>query len=83
MIKDFVDAEKGDPINVKGIHRTINPYKLIGIYKDVDEQNRFLRAENAGMKLFVDFEKLDEDTRPEAILNLVTTLERLREEDAK
>ena len=83
LIKDFVDAEKGDPINVKGIHRTINPYKLIGIYKDVDEENRFMRAENSAMKLFVDFDKLDEDTRPEAILSLETTLERLREKDAK
>ena len=79
LIKDFVDAEKGEPINVKGIHRTINPYKLIGIYKDVDEKNRFLRAENNGMKLFVDFDKLDEDTRPDAIQNLTTALERIRD----
>ena len=34
------------------------------------------------MKLFVDFDKLDEDTRPQAIQNLTAALDRLREEKA-
>ena len=81
LVKEFVDAEKGEPIHVKGIHRTINPYKLIGIYKNVDEKSRFFRSENDGMKLFLDFEKLDEDTRPEAIDQMKAAIERLSESE--
>ncbi len=78
LVKDFVDVEMGDPITVKGIHRKINPYKLIGIYKNIDEQSRFLRAENDGMTLFLDFDKLDEITRPQAISKMQVALKRLR-----
>jgi len=77
LIKDYIDAEKGESITVKGIHRKINPYKLIGIFKNIDEQNRFLRSENDGMKLFLDFDKLDEDLKPQAIDSLKVALKRL------
>ena len=83
LVKDFVDAEKGDPITVKGIHRKINPYTLIGIYKSVDEEERFLRFENDGMKIFLDFDKLDEDTRPQAIKEMKQALKRLAEQDPR
>lgn len=79
LVKSFIDAEKGDPITVKGIHRKINPYKLISIYKDIDEKTRYLRSESEGMKLFLDFEKLDEETRPEAIIEIKLALLRLAE----
>lgn len=78
MVKDYVDAEKGEPISVKGIHRKINPYKLIGIFKNVDEQSRFLRAENDGMKLFLDMDKLDEETLPQAIETMQNAINRLK-----
>ena len=80
LIKDFVDAEACEPISVKGIHRKINPYRLIGIYKNIDEQNRFVRAEHDGMKLFLDFDKLDVNTRPKAIEKMESALKRLHEE---
>ncbi len=78
LIKEFADAEMGEPITVKGIHRQINPYKLIGIYKNVDEANRYLRAENSGMKLFLDRDNLNEITRPQAIHELEEALIWLR-----
>ena len=78
LVKEFVDAEKGEPIKVKGIHRQINPYGLIGIYKNADATNRYLRAENDGLKLFVDFDKLDEETRPEAVRILAKAAQRIR-----
>ncbi len=83
LVKNFVDAEMGEPITVKGIHRKINPYKLIGIFKNIDEENRFLRAENDGMTLFLDFDKLDEITRPEAINKMKSAIEWLRDSQKK
>jgi len=78
LVKEHVDAEACEPINVKGIHRKITPYRLIGIYKNVDEEGRFMRAENDGMKIFLDFDKLDENTMPDAIRKFETALEKLR-----
>lgn len=78
LVRNFVDAEMGKPITVKGIHRKINPYNLIGIYKNIDDQARFLREENDGMNLFLDFDKLDEITLPEAIGKLESAIKRLR-----
>ncbi len=83
LVKNHVDAEMGEPITVKGIHRKINPYKLTGIFKNIDEQSRFLRAENEGMTLFLDFDKLDENSRPEAIDKMEGALERLRCQEKK
>ena len=77
LVKDFIDAQREDPISVKGIHRKVSPYKLIGIYRDIDEASRFVRSEAEGMKLFLDFDKLDEVTRPNAIKELETALDRL------
>jgi adenylate cyclase len=81
LVKEFVDAEKGEAINVKGIHRTINPYNLIGIYKNADATNRYFRAENEGMKLFLDLDKLDEVSRPEAIRSLEDFAQRLKDQE--
>lgn len=81
LVRDFVDAERGESITVKGIHRKVNPCKLISIYKDIDEDQRYVRSENDGMKLFLDFDKLDEESRPQAIELIETALNRLKDDD--
>nr|CRH05978.1 putative Adenylate cyclase [Candidatus Magnetococcus massalia] len=81
LVKDFIDAERGDPINVKGIHRKVTPYKMIGVFNKVDEQSRFLRSERDGMRLFLDFEKLDEHSRTDVINEMKLALSRLEEEN--
>lgn len=83
LVKEHVDAEKGEPITVKGIHRLITPYKLIGIYNKVNPDTRFFRAENDGLKIFLDFDKLNEDGRNQAIDHMQSAIGRLREEEAK
>ncbi|MBF0460541.1 MAG: adenylate/guanylate cyclase domain-containing protein [Magnetococcales bacterium] len=80
LVKEHIDAQQGDSITVKGIHRKITPYKLTGIYKDADEKNRFLRAESEGMRLFLDLDKLDEGSRALAIREMEAALARLRHE---
>jgi len=79
QIRDYIDTEKGEPITVKGIHRKITPYKLTGIYKKVDEQNRFMRVADEGIKLFIDFEKLHEDAGAQAIEKMQAAIERLKD----
>ena len=83
LVREFIDAEKGEAITVKGIHRSIHPYNLIGIYKNVDETNRYIRSETDGMRLFLDLDKLDEESRPEAIRSLEHVTKRLREQETK
>ncbi|MBF0448093.1 MAG: adenylate/guanylate cyclase domain-containing protein [Magnetococcales bacterium] len=81
LVKDFIDAEKGEPITVKGIHRKITPYKLIGIYKEVNKDIRFFRVENDGMKIFLDFDRLDEESRSKAIEDMEAAIQRLQEQE--
>lgn len=83
LVRDFVDAERGELITVKGIHRKITPYKLIGIYKDIDVDTRFFRAENDGMKIFLDFDKLDGESRSQAISDMELAIGRLRDQEEK
>ncbi len=83
LVKDYIDAERTESINVKGIHRKVNPYKLTGIYKNIDENKRFFREESEGLRLFVDLYKLDEETRSHAISQMEAIIKRLRAEDAK
>ena len=50
-------------------------------FKNIEEKSRFIRAENDGMKLFLDFDKLDVNTRLEAIEKMASALKRLRKKD--
>lgn len=79
LVQDHVDAEKGEPITVKGIHRKVNPYKLISIYKEINEEQRYVRSEHEGMKLFLDFDKLNEESRPAAVKELKAALKKLEQ----
>ncbi|MBF0194203.1 MAG: adenylate/guanylate cyclase domain-containing protein [Magnetococcales bacterium] len=79
LVKEHVDADKGEPITVKGIHRMITPYKLSGIFKNIDAESRFLRVEDEGVRLFLDLEKLDEEARIRTIKKMESAIERLHQ----
>lgn len=81
LVKEYVDAEKGEPITVKGIHRRVTPYKLIGIFNNVDKKSRFLRSELDGFRLYLDFETLNEDSRASALEEIGLALGRLKAMD--
>lgn len=83
LVKEHVDAEKGEPITVKGIHRKVTPYQLTGIFKKVDADSRFFRVENDGLRLFLDLDKLDEESRPQAIREMKAAIGKLREAEKK
>ena len=78
LVKEYVDAEQGEPITVKGIHRRITPYKLLGIFKKVNAQERFIRFESDGIRLFLDLDKLNENQRTDAVRQMEKALTRLR-----
>ena len=80
LVRDYVDAEPGEPLSVKGIHRRIHPYRLLDIHRSVGQTGRCLRAERPGMRMFLDLGRLNDSTRAEAIQALQEALERLRDE---
>ncbi|MBF0134289.1 MAG: adenylate/guanylate cyclase domain-containing protein [Magnetococcales bacterium] len=78
LVKDLVVVERGEPLTVKGIHRQITPYKVVDILADVENSGRFFRQEKDGMRLFLDFDRLTEQSRRlEAIETMKRALERL------
>ncbi|MBT3225222.1 MAG: adenylate/guanylate cyclase domain-containing protein [Deltaproteobacteria bacterium] len=83
LVNDFINAEKGESISVKGIRRKITPYKITGIFNDTNEERRFLRSDRNGIKIFVDFDKLDEESRSLAIDDMRAAIKRLSKLDEK
>jgi adenylate cyclase len=75
LAKDIVDATKTDPITVKGINRSVVPYTVKGLIGD--DKSRFIRREKAGMRLFLDLEKLKKPQRKAAIKDLKDIIARL------
>jgi len=78
LVRDFVDAEEGDPITVKGINRPVRPYFVKNIIDEADAERRFIRREEEGLRILLDLEKLGTDDRKRAIKDMQGIIKRLK-----
>ena len=79
LVRQEIDAEEQEPLQVKGISRDVRPFAVQGIFDDLDTDSEFIRAENEAMRLHVDLRKLDKKGRIAAANELETYAARLRE----
>jgi adenylate cyclase len=79
LVRDEVDAKEMPPINVKGIQREVKPFALQNVLTGRDEKNRFIRAEDEGMRLFLDLAQMDKKQRTKAAKQLEKAAAKLRD----
>jgi class 3 adenylate cyclase len=60
LTNDIVKAEACDPIHVKGIRRELVPYRVVGVYDDLEAQGRVFRRTRPGLDLRLDLDALRE-----------------------
>ena len=63
LVRDYVTAEPGEPIRVKGIQRDVKPYFLKNVLDSSGDAKRFIREETESMRIFVDTGRLDKRQR--------------------
>jgi adenylate cyclase len=78
LIRDEVDAKPLDSIRVKGIQRDVKPYALQNVLAEGEEESRFVRNEDEGMRLFLDLSKMDKRQRTKAAKVLEKAADKLR-----
>lgn len=79
LVKDEAQAEEQDPIQVKGITRKVVPYKVTGIYDNLDENRAYIRSDNGAMRLYVDLRKLNKNDRIATAIELEDRARQIRE----
>ena len=75
LVKDHVLAEERTPIQAKGIAQPVRNYAVIAPIDDLAAQGRAIREELDGLRVLVDFQKLD---KAKAVKALESILKRLK-----
>jgi adenylate cyclase len=74
LVKDCVLAEERTPIQAKGIAKPVRNYAVIAPLDDLAAQGRAIHEEQDGLRVFVDFRKLDEAKAVSALEGIITRL---------
>ena len=77
LVQDMVEAEERESIVAKGIRREVRAFAVKDVLRDLDDERRFIHKECDGMTLTVDLEKMSDDTRKQAINDMLTVIQRL------
>jgi adenylate cyclase len=72
LVKDSVLAEERTPIQAKGIAKPVRNYAVIAPIDDLAAQGRAIHEEQDGLRVFVDFRKLDEAKAVGALEDIIT-----------
>nr|WP_280712781.1 PAS domain S-box protein [Desulfobaculum xiamenense] len=78
LVSDIVATEAREPMTVKGIRRQVRPYAVLGLYDNLDTESRFISSQGEGLRLQLDMEKLTDERREAAVLELEKALTKLR-----
>lgn len=81
LVKNEIAAVPQAPIQVKGISKPVTPYKVEGIFDDMDRGRSFIRSESNDMRLFVDLRALSDERRQEIARELEEKASLLKKEE--
>lgn len=70
LVKDIVDAEEREPIQVKGIKRKVRTYAVKGIYEAGESERRFVHTERPGLTCLLDVDKIPHAESAEVVQDL-------------
>jgi adenylate cyclase len=74
LVKDHVLAEERTPIQAKGIAKPVRNYAVIAPIDDLAAQGRAIHEELDGLRVLVDFQKLDKAKAVKTLENILTRL---------
>lgn len=67
LVKDIVDCEERNPIQVKGIKRNVRTYAVKGIYDEAQQERRFVHKDRPGLTCLLDTDKIPADEKDDVI----------------
>jgi class 3 adenylate cyclase len=70
LVKDIVDCEERDPIQVKGIKRKVRTYAVKGIYDEAKKDRRFVHKDRPGLTCLLDVDKIPEGQSGDVVAEL-------------
>ena len=81
QVRDMISVTQLEPITLNGITREIIPYKVENLFnEDPVDKRVIIDVNDAGFRVFVDIEKLDQSGRDQAQRILSDTLKRIKNE---
>jgi adenylate cyclase len=75
LVKDALLAEEQPAIQAKGFAKPVRNYRVVDHVDGLTDQNRVIREERDGLRLFVDLQKLDKAAAVRALQNMLSRLE--------
>jgi class 3 adenylate cyclase len=82
-VKDQIECQEEEPIEVKGISHPISTYRIIDLYENLGEGKQPIRAKMPHVRLDVDVNLMTAKEKWEAAAMLLEAAERLSNIDAK
>src|SRR5262249_1953397 len=75
LVRDSVLAEEQSAIQVKGFARPVRNYKVLDQFDRPSDQERIIREEQDGLRVFLDLEKLEKANAVKALKSILSRLE--------
>ncbi len=79
LVADWLAAEQGDAITVKGFANPVTTFRVKGSYDDLADQGRISRHESDSVALTIDHDRLNEADKAAAVHALEDALAQLKE----
>jgi PAS domain S-box-containing protein len=77
LVKDWLKAEEGEAISVKGFPRPVKTFRVVGPHDALADTSRILHHEQSGLTLTVDHERMNDGEKAKAVLALKEALAQL------
>ena len=75
LVKEAIRAEEQASIQVKGFSKPIRNYKVVAQLDNPSDQTPVMREEQAGLRIFMDLQKLDKARAVAALKSMLSRLE--------
>lgn len=74
LTKDTILTEEREPVSVKGFAHPVRVYRVVGIYDELEKDDRIIREERDGFRLLMDLTKGDQASAIAAVENVLARL---------
>ncbi|MBF0369821.1 MAG: PAS-domain containing protein [Magnetococcales bacterium] len=81
LAREMVHAEEQPTIKVKGIHRPVRPFSVVGLYRDLARNQRYVHLEKKGLLVMMDLATLKDEERQEALAELEQAIQDIRKRE--